>query len=106
MDIVHRVKNGDKFVFGVYFCFKNHDKNQYKIFKMNQKQINISQYEAIIFDMDGVLIDSEPVWKIAMEEVFSAVGCNLTRKDFELTVGLRLDEVISFFQDQWILHRW
>ena len=95
--MVHRVKKGDKFVFGVYFCSKNHDKNKYKTFKMNQKQINISQFEAVIFDMDGVLIDSEPVWKIAMEEVFSAVGCNLTRKDFELTVGLRLDEVISFW---------
>ncbi len=54
-------------------------------------------YEAVIFDMDGVLIDSEPKWKIAMEEVFHSVGCSLTRKDFQQTVGLRIDEVIDYW---------
>ncbi len=58
---------------------------------------NLKKFKAIIFDMDGVLIDSEPLWKIAMEKVFHEVGCNLTRKDFEKTVGLRLDEVINFW---------
>jgi mannitol-1-/sugar-/sorbitol-6-/2-deoxyglucose-6-phosphatase len=28
---------------------------------------------------------------------FCEVGCNLTRKDFEKTVGLRLDEVINYW---------
>lgn len=49
--------------------------------------------------MDGVLIDSEPLWKIAMEEVFHAVGCMITKKDFQKTVGLRIDEVISYWHD-------
>ena len=57
--------------------------------------IAIKEFEAVIFDMDGVLIDSEPLWKIAMEDVFKSVGCSLTRKDFQKTVGLRLDEVIE-----------
>ncbi len=60
----------------------------------------LTQYKAVIYDMDGVLIDSEPLWKIAMEEVFHEVGCNLTRKDFEKTVGLRLDEVIHYWYAQ------
>lgn len=47
--------------------------------------------------MDGVLTDSEPLWKIAMEEVFHSVGCSLTRKDFQKTVGLRIDEVCEFW---------
>lgn len=49
--------------------------------------------------MDGVLIDSEPLWKIAMEEVFHSVGCMITKKDFQKTVGLRIDEVISYWHD-------
>ena len=59
--------------------------------------IEIQKFDAVIFDMDGVLIDSEPLWKIAMEEVFASVGCNLTRKDFQKTVGLRIDEVIAYW---------
>ena len=61
------------------------------------QQGNRGQVKAVIYDMDGVLIDSEPLWKIAMEQVFKSVGCNLTRKDFEKTVGLRIDEVIEYW---------
>jgi sugar-phosphatase len=59
--------------------------------------IQLSQYEAVIFDMDGVLIDSEPLWKIAMEEVFHSLGSTLTKADFQKTVGLRIDEVVHFW---------
>ncbi len=62
--------------------------------------IHLSQFEAVIFDMDGVLIDSEPLWKIAMEEVFHSLGSTLTKSDFQKTVGLRIDEVIHF----WNIH--
>lgn len=64
---------------------------------MTNKELILEGIEAVIFDMDGVLIDSEPVWKDAMEEVFESVGCPLTREDFQLTVGLRLDEVIAYW---------
>ena len=61
--------------------------------------LDLSSFDAVIFDMDGVLIDSEPLWKIAMEEMFKSVGCSLTRKDFQKTVGLRLDEVIQYWYE-------
>ena len=59
--------------------------------------IDLKNFDAVIFDMDGVLTDSEPLWKIAMEEVFHSVGCSLTREDFQKTVGLRIDEVCEFW---------
>lgn len=59
--------------------------------------INIDDFEGVLFDMDGVLIDSEPLWKIAMQEAFDEVGCTLTKKDFQRTVGLRIDEVINYW---------
>src|SRR5690554_4141397 len=64
---------------------------------MKLNAIDIKDFDAVIFDMDGVLIDSEPLWKIAMEETFTEIGFNLQRKDFEKTVGLRIDEVIAFW---------
>jgi HAD superfamily hydrolase (TIGR01509 family) len=57
----------------------------------------LTNFDAVIFDMDGVLIDSEPLWKIAMEFVFGQYGSTLTHQDFQKTVGLRLDEVIAFW---------
>ncbi len=60
-------------------------------------KLDLNQFDAVIFDMDGVLIDSEPLWKIAMEEVFHSIGSALTKQDFQKTVGLRLDEVIRFW---------
>jgi sugar-phosphatase len=60
-------------------------------------KLDLANYDAVIFDMDGVLIDSEPLWKIAMENVFHAIGSVLTKQDFQKTVGLRLDEVITFW---------
>jgi sugar-phosphatase len=60
-------------------------------------KFDLNHFDAVIFDMDGVLIDSEPLWKIAMEEVFHSVGSFLTKEDFQKTVGLRIDEVVRFW---------
>lgn len=62
--------------------------------------IHKTQFDAVIFDMDGVLIDSEPLWKIAMEEAFHSVGCKITREDFQQTVGLRIDEVVRYWYNE------
>lgn len=59
--------------------------------------MKLDQFEAVIYDMDGVLTDSEPIWKIAMEEAFQFVGSPLTKQDFQRTVGLRLDEVVAYW---------
>jgi HAD superfamily hydrolase (TIGR01509 family) len=50
--------------------------------------------KAVIFDMDGLLIDSEPFWRQAETEVFSALGLELSESDFDKMMGLRIDEVV------------
>ena len=63
------------------------------------KSLDLNDYEAVIFDMDGVLVDSEPLWKIAMQEVFESLGSKLTKLDFQKTVGMRIDQVILYWND-------
>jgi len=56
--------------------------------------------EAVIFDMDGVLIDSEPLWRRAEREVFGNVGLALTKEMCMGTMGLRLDEVVAYWYER------
>lgn len=51
----------------------------------------------VIFDMDGLLIDSEPLWSEAATEVFAYYGKRMTPADFALTTGLRTSEFVSFW---------
>ncbi len=53
--------------------------------------------EAIIYDMDGILVDSEPFWRIAMIKGFNDVGVEFTEEDCRLTTGQRFDEVVEFW---------
>ncbi len=50
---------------------------------------------AVIFDMDGLLIDSEPLWRLAEVEVFNAIGVPLTEELAFTTMGLRTDELVE-----------
>jgi sugar-phosphatase len=53
--------------------------------------------DAVIFDMDGLLIDSEPHWRDAEREVFARVGLALTDAQCRETTGLRIDEVVGYW---------
>jgi mannitol-1-/sugar-/sorbitol-6-/2-deoxyglucose-6-phosphatase len=59
-----------------------------------------TKIKAVIFDMDGVLINSEPLWKIAEIEVFNSLGLNMQKPDLEETVGLRIDQVVAFWRSR------
>lgn len=56
-----------------------------------------SAIRAVIFDLDGLLIDSEPHWRAAEMEVFGAAGLHLTDADCVTTTGLRIDEVTAYW---------
>jgi beta-phosphoglucomutase-like phosphatase (HAD superfamily) len=51
--------------------------------------------EAVVFDMDGVLIDSEPMWRAVEREVFSGVGIDLVEEDLFPTMGVRIADVVE-----------
>ncbi|STW15161.1 2-deoxyglucose-6-phosphate hydrolase YniC [Klebsiella pneumoniae subsp. rhinoscleromatis] len=57
--------------------------------------------EAAIFDMDGLLIDSEPLWDQAEVEVMESLGVDTRRRD-ELPdlLGLRIDLVVDLWYAQ------
>lgn len=56
--------------------------------------------KAVIFDMDGVLIDSEPLWRRAMIIGFNEAGIAFTEADCRKTMGIRINEVILY----WLSH--
>ena len=51
--------------------------------------------DAVIFDMDGLLIDSEPFWRRAQAFAFGTVGLALSEDDMRQTMGRRIDEVVA-----------
>ncbi|MDO8570332.1 MAG: HAD hydrolase-like protein [Candidatus Daviesbacteria bacterium] len=53
--------------------------------------------KAIIFDMDGLLINSEPFWEEAEIEIFNKIGVPVTLKGTLNTMGLRIDEVVEYW---------
>ncbi len=52
---------------------------------------------AVIFDLDGLLVDSEPLWVRAEREVFASAGVVLSAADCAQTTGLRVDEVCRYW---------
>lgn len=56
--------------------------------------------KAVIFDMDGVIIDSEPFWKNAEFEVFSSLGVVLDKEFTDLTQTMTTMEVTKFWYEK------
>lgn len=57
--------------------------------------------KAVIFDMDGVLVDTEGFWKIAEEDVFSSLGVKLDPQSCELTKTMTTKEVTNFWYSKY-----
>lgn len=56
--------------------------------------------EAVIYDMDGVLINSEPLWREAEIATFENVGLSFTEAMCKETMGMRTHEVILYWYDK------
>jgi HAD superfamily hydrolase (TIGR01509 family) len=55
----------------------------------------MSRFDAVIFDMDGVLIDSEPLHFVALSGVLAAAGHTYTRAENEQFIGTTSEAMFS-----------
>ena len=55
-------------------------------------------YRAIIFDMDGLLVDSEPVWHEVEVELIKSHGYVYNAEVRESGIGMRVDEFAAILQ--------
>lgn len=53
--------------------------------------------KTVIFDMDGLLIDSEPMWQSAERQVFTSVGVNVSKELALQTACMTTREVTEFW---------
>jgi mannitol-1-/sugar-/sorbitol-6-/2-deoxyglucose-6-phosphatase len=55
---------------------------------------------AVILDMDGLLIDTEPVWRAAEASVFASLGISLSEKDLLDSTGQTIAEVVPVWRQR------
>ena len=63
----------------------------------------MSQISAVIYDMDGLLLNSEPCWHEAEKVIFRPLGIELTTEMCLQTTGVPVPEVISYWYEK---HPW
>lgn len=58
----------------------------------------MGRFQAAVFDMDGLLLDSEPHWDWVIEGVLGERGVVLTEAMRLATVGMRLEETLGLWR--------
>lgn len=56
-----------------------------------------SKINTVIFDMDGLLLDTEPLWGISMNRVADKHKIGVSKERFKETTGLRIQEVTEYW---------
>jgi sugar-phosphatase len=55
---------------------------------------------AVVFDMDGLLIDTEPIWRRVEIEIFGRLGLHLTEEQCMETMGVRVAQVVELWHSR------
>ena len=63
----------------------------------------LSGIKAIIFDMDGVIIDSEHLWRQVMIKSFTKIGIPFTEDHCRITTGMRFKDVITYWFNKYAI---
>jgi sugar-phosphatase len=58
-----------------------------------------TDFVAAVFDMDGLLIDSEPLWQVAEVEILGALGVPIDPHACRQTKGMFVNEVTAFWHE-------
>jgi mannitol-1-/sugar-/sorbitol-6-/2-deoxyglucose-6-phosphatase len=57
-------------------------------------------FAASIFDMDGLLVDSEPLWQVAEVEILGALGVPIDPHACRQTKGMFVNEVTAYWHER------
>jgi mannitol-1-/sugar-/sorbitol-6-/2-deoxyglucose-6-phosphatase len=60
--------------------------------------LTVVAVEAVVLDMDGLLIDTEPVWRVASAAVFAGLGVVLSEQDLLDSTGQPVEELIPVWR--------
>jgi len=63
------------------------------------------RYEAIVFDMDGVLLDSEPLHFASLNSALAKDGVTLGRQEYEQFIGTRTEAMLEVLMARYRLPR-
>lgn len=55
--------------------------------------------QAVIFDMDGVIVDSEYHWKIQEDLLFSKILKNISKEKLDQIIGINVNDIYEMFKD-------
>ncbi len=76
-----------------------YEKNESKtVLKRDICLCNMNKIDTVLYDMDGLLLDTEPLWGQSMLRVAHKHGIPISKDKFKETTGLRIYEVTEYWQ--------
>lgn len=65
------------------------------------KTTTVKRFTTIIFDMDGLLLSTEPLWSKSMEKISTKYNVPIKPFQFKETTGLKINEVVQYWSQKY-----